>query len=277
MSAVLVMLLAGCGGSGDLGSDAGLATDELVGLDLARREVAPLAAGASATSGRIVFRRITTTMATTGRPLADNLVEGDERPNATIALGEYLIATTELTQGQWRALAGSEPWLDLLDTVGIDAARLVGDALPAVGMTRAQVEAACRSGSPAGWRLTLPTAAQWEHAALAGASSRYSWGDLSQDALVERHANVYLTTPSEPGLALKPRAVGALLPNAFGLHDMFGNVWEMTTAGTSTVHVRGGAWDQPVLQARASNRMQVPVDLGLPTVGVRLVLVRVAE
>lgn len=280
ITVLFAVLLAGCGGSGDFATDAGIAVDDSLGLDLASRSLTPLgASGGSGSSDRIVFQRLAAAGATIGRPLADNLVEGDERPATTAALGEYLIATTELTQAQWRTMTGDAPWEDVLVAAGggVDTARIVGDALPAVGMTRAEVEAVCLRFSPPGWRLALPTPTQWEYAALAGVTSRYSWGDLSQDALVERHANVYLTTPSEPALALRPRPVGSLLPNAFGLHDMFGNVWEMTAGGSSIMYVRGGAWDQAVLQARASNRLSVPADLGMPTVGARLVLVRVAE
>jgi formylglycine-generating enzyme required for sulfatase activity len=148
-------------------------------------------------------------------------------------------------------------------------------------MTRAEVLAACQRFAPSGWRLALPTPAQWEYAALAGAvnneggPARFAWGDLMSDSTVERNANVYLTTSSDPLLALQAHVVGSHQPNAFGLFDMHGNVWEMTDAGgASDVVVCGGAWDQPVLQARASNRMKMPAAVGLPTVGVRLVLVR---
>ncbi len=277
--AVWSLMLAGCsGGSGDFANDAGVATGASVALDLDGRRLVPLGdLGGTGSVGRIVFLRVAATAATLGRPLGDNLVEDRERPQTTVELGEHFFSSTELTQAQWLAMTGEAPWEDLLITagVGLDAARLVGPELPAVGMTRAQVEEVCRRFAPSGWRLALPTPEQWEHAALGGVSTRFSWGDLTADSLVERHANVWLPAPTDPATALRPRAVGTLLANGFGLHDLHGNVWEMTAGGgLSNVTVCGGAWDQPVLQARASNRMLVPAETGLPTVGVRLILVR---
>jgi formylglycine-generating enzyme required for sulfatase activity len=280
-----LILLAGCGGgSGDFATDAGIATDASVALDIESRQLIPLGdAGGSGTIRQLVLVRLPAGSATIGRELSDNLVEDiatsdtREQPPSTVVLGECFMATTELTQAQWLAMTGESPWEDLLVATGggLDAARLVGPDLPAVGMTRAQVEDVCRRFAPSGWRLALPSPEQWERAALAGTSKRFSWGDLTAESLVERHANIWLPSATDPATVLRPRAVGSLLANAFGLYDMHGNVWEMTTAGGSdNVIVCGGAWDQPVLQARASNRMKVPADIGLPTVGVRLLMVR---
>ena len=163
------------------------------------------------------------------------------------------------------------PWLALDETTGVTPARLLGPTRPAIGLTRIEIESVCQKYSPPGLRLRLPTPAEWEHAALAGAGTRFSWGDAQGDVEVKLHANVWLL--NEPSL-ISSQDVGMRLPNVFGLHDMHGNVWEMTADVTGPIVACGGAWDQPVLQARASNRLTIPADAGLPTVGVRLVLVR---
>jgi formylglycine-generating enzyme required for sulfatase activity len=279
------LLLMGCsGGTGNLATDAGVAADASVALDLQSHELKAMGnASGTGSASRLIFRRVPAGTVTVGRVDTDVLAEGEERSATTVSFPEFLISSTELTQDQWWAMAGTDPWEATVDlaTAGVDAARVVGPNRPAVGMTRAEVLAVCQRFAPRGWRLALPTPAQWEYAAVAGtlnnegAPARFSWGDLMSDTTAERNANVYLTTPSDPLLALQAHVVGSHLPNAFGLYDMHGNVWEMTDAGgVSDVVVCGGAWDQPVLQARATNRMKVPAAIGLPTVGVRLILVR---
>jgi formylglycine-generating enzyme required for sulfatase activity len=114
-----------------------------------------------------------------------------------------------------------------------------------------------------GWRL--PSEAEWEYAARAGTSTARYWGDDFEQA--ERYAH---TRGREPGTA----PVGGRLPNAFGLYDMLGNVWEWTadrwhddyrrapndgsawtTGGSNARRVlRGGAWNGDPRGVRAGFR-----------------------
>jgi formylglycine-generating enzyme required for sulfatase activity len=68
-----------------------------------------------------------------------------------------------------------------------------------------------------GWAYVLPTEAQWEYACRAGTSTRYSWGNSisATDANWDHGA--------DPN---RPVDVGSFSPNAFGFHDMHGNVYE---------------------------------------------------
>ncbi len=275
----LVLSVAGCGGDGSFSADAKTTGDDIFVVDLATSQVMPQGdAPAVGSATRLTFRRVRGSSTITGRYDQDKWAEPAEMPESEIRLGEYFIAVTELTQEQWITLAqypvgADPPWLALGETTGTGMipARLIGPSRPAVGLARVEVESICLQRSPPGWRLRLPTPTEWEHAALAGARTRFSWGDAQGDVVVKEHANVWLL--NEPSL-ISSQDVGKRLPNAFGLHDMHGNVWEMTADVTGPTFACGGAWDQPVLQARASNRLTIPADAGLPTVGVRLVLVR---
>jgi formylglycine-generating enzyme required for sulfatase activity len=66
----------------------------------------------------------------------------------------------------------------------------------------------------------LLTEAEWEYAARAGANTRYSWGDNPSSG------NANCDGCGSPWDLKHTAPVGSLNPNAFGLHDMHGNVWE---------------------------------------------------
>jgi formylglycine-generating enzyme required for sulfatase activity len=72
----------------------------------------------------------------------------------------------------------------------------------------------------------LPTEAEWEYACRAGATTPFFWGDD------ESRRNDYVWSGANSGG--KPHPVGQLKPNAWGLHDMNGNVYEYTADGWST-------------------------------------------
>ncbi|MGX5174008.1 SUMF1/EgtB/PvdO family nonheme iron enzyme [Aliikangiella sp. IMCC44653] len=116
----------------------------------------------------------------------------------------------------------------------------------------------------------LPTEAEWEYAARAGSSSRYSWGN-SINCSQARYGR---RTSGECGDSQKGTVtVKSYQPNAFGLYDMHGNVWEWTqdcrnnsyngapshgrawTSGDCSVRrLRGGSWSADARSVRAAFR-----------------------
>jgi formylglycine-generating enzyme required for sulfatase activity len=140
------------------------------------------------------------------------LVKRDASPGfiATIARPFY-IGKFEVTQAQWRRVMGRNPSI-------FQGARVRGDTErhPVDNVSWADARAFIRRLNVAepGARYRLPTEFEWEYAARAGAVGEPSWDTIRQSAW---QAQVDLGTT---------HPVGGKQPNAWGLHDMLGNVWE---------------------------------------------------
>ncbi len=133
----------------------------------------------------------------------------------------------------------------------------------------------------------LPTEAEWEYACRAGTTTRYYWGDDPEYTEAEGYAS-YL--PDDSGQRTKE--VGQKLPNAWGLYDMSGNVWEWCQdwrgeyptgpvvdpigpqSGTHRI-MRGGSPTFHPWPIRSANRVGGGPNNAYERTGLRLVLSRV--
>jgi len=115
----------------------------------------------------------------------------------------FYMAKYEITQEQWESVMGSNP-----------STKTKGAKLPVTDVSWADCQDFIKKlndKTKGGYRL--PTEAEWEYACRAGTKTAYSFGDVISKA----DANY-------DGETIKP--VGNYKPNAFGLYDMHGNVWE---------------------------------------------------
>jgi len=106
-----------------------------------------------------------------------------------------------------------------------------------------------------GHSYRLPSESEWEYAARAGTTTRFWWGDNASRA----HANYGMTERSGPHAGgpdvwKYTAPVGSFPANAFGLHDMLGNVFEWVrdcaNAGYAGVPTDGSAWTTERCESR---------------------------
>jgi formylglycine-generating enzyme required for sulfatase activity len=140
-------------------------------------------------------------------------------------MGKYLV-----TQADYLAVAGSNPSYFTGDLSRPVEQVSWYDATNYCGRLTQQEQAAGRL--PAGWVYRLPTESEWEYACRAGTTTAFHYGN----ALWSGMANFYglYEYDSSVGTIYNPSgiylgrttAVGSYQPNAWGLYDMHGNVWE---------------------------------------------------
>lgn len=132
----------------------------------------------------------------------------------------------------------------------------------------------CRKQDPR-FTYRLPTEIEWEYLARAGSTTAYPWGDSCNGI----EANVDGTDPhgttTEGPFLKKTTTAGSYSPNAWGIFDTVGNVWEWCenndeTSRTSPL-LRGGAWYFFPIDARSSNRLERPPDYRSHSTGFRVV------
>ncbi len=167
----------------------------------------------------------------------------------------FWLAKTPVTQSQWKAVTGKSK------------GRFKGVNRPVDGVSYLEVESFIRELTkkcplPDGWSFTVPTEAQWEYACRAGEEGPYSGGRLDDVAWFENNSNN------------QTHEVGLKKSNAWGLHDMHGNVGEMCWSnithkegvdpagddplseeeGNGLLVLRGGSWHDHANSCRAANR-----------------------
>lgn len=131
------------------------------------------------------------------------------------------------------------------DVTGENPSQFQGQDLPVEHLFWKQAAQFCNMLSElpaerqAGRRYRLPTEAEWEYACRAGTATTYNTGD-------EIHPSLARFSRTIRFVAKKPAPVGTYHPNAWGLFDMHGNVWEWTADWFSADYFRSSRVDDPL-------------------------------
>jgi formylglycine-generating enzyme required for sulfatase activity/serine/threonine protein kinase len=180
----------------------------------------------------------------------------EERPvrRVTISKG-FFMGVFPVTQTQWRSV------------MHYNASLIRGGDHPVEMVSWTECQEFCRRMRQlTGKAIRLPTEAEWEYACRAGTTTEYCTGD-SEDAL--RQAGWYQGNSN-----WQTHPVGQLAANAWGLHDMHGNVWEWCQDWYSPYSaedetdprgpesgdvrvLRGGSWRDPPVGCRATSRGEI--------------------
>ncbi len=208
--------------------------------------------------------------------------ECDELPQRMTTVGSYYIGMLEVTQSQWEKVMGTSVYQQQ-SKVGDSTAKGVGADYPMCYVTWEDAKEFCaRLSRQTGKNYSLPTEAEWEYAARGGKKydgTKYS-GSMNIDDVAWYFGN------SGDSLHM----CGTKRPNALGLYDMSGNVWEWcedwygsqylqydninpkgAASGTNRV-MRGGSWNYFTKGCRVTFRFSVPPDFCGSHIGFRVVL-----
>ena len=235
-----------------------------------------------------------------GSPAGEPGRDNDEMEHQVTISRSFYLQTTEVTQGQWRRVMGENP----------SYFKNCGDACPVEQVSWRDVENFIRrfNEQEGTGRYRLPTEAEWEYAARAGSNTALYSGPISilgannapaLDSIAWYGGNscvnyaggydpFFWKERQSSCLRVGTNPVGKKRPNAWGLYDMLGNVWEWVydwvgnyPSGSVTDPtgppsggyraMRGGSWNGDAKFCRAANRAYNTQKYRYDNLGFRLV------
>lgn len=222
-----------------------------------------------------------------GSPQSEPGRNADEGPRHRVRLTKaFYLGATEVTQAQWRRTTGSDrgsfvaddkpadgSWDDLQVFLSAANAELPIGTEPLRAPTEAEWEYACRAGTTEPFSFAGPPRHDLMNFNDGVVESAYIDGELK---VVDGRLQVLWETPASPDCRMTTAAAGSLPPNAWGLHEMHGNLCEWTadayvrdayaSRGALTVDpfeqpmdeqshtLRGGDWYASAIHSRSAVR-----------------------
>ncbi|MFO0174008.1 MAG: formylglycine-generating enzyme family protein, partial [Aphanizomenon sp.] len=199
----------------------------------------------------------------------ENEVErfSDESPQHEVTVPGFFIGKYQLTQLQYQTIMGTNP------------SYFKGDNRPVEGVGWEDAVKFCQKlNHRTLGNYRLPSEAEWEYACRAGTKTPFHFGDNVTTDLVNYNGNYPYPSAPKGKYREQTTDVGIFPPNAFGLYDMHGNVWEWCederhenyinapTDGSSWQSrislgqkvLRGGCWHDYARYCRSACRLKSP-------------------
>ena len=209
-----------------------------------------------------------------GAPETENGSSDNERPQHNVTLTPFYMGKYPVTQAQWRAVV--ESTRRIKQDLYLQPSSFQGRWRP-IGaiLWNEAIEFCQRLSALTGRNYNLPSEAQWEYACRAGTTTPFHCGATITENLANYNTTkTYALEPQGTSRSHTNSDVDDFLPNAFGLYDMHGNVWEMCadswhdnydsapTDGTVWQQnsnaryyvLRGGSWSNPPHDLRSASR-----------------------
>ncbi|MBD2336670.1 SUMF1/EgtB/PvdO family nonheme iron enzyme [Calothrix sp. FACHB-156] len=220
-----------------------------------------------------------------GSPPGEAQRENDEGPQHQVKVPGFFMGKYEVTQAQYQAIMEKNP------------SNFKGETRPVEQVSWDDAVEFCRKLSQkTGRKYRLPSEAEWEYACRAETTTPFYFGETITTDLVNYNGNYPYASAPKGEYRQQTTPVGKFPPNAFGLYDMHGNIWEWCldtyhknyneapTDGSAWLSgndndsrvLRGGSWYDGARRCRSANRNYVTrADRG-SLVGFRVVAVAVA-
>lgn len=216
-----------------------------------------------------------------GSPSDEPERSDDEKQHQVKLTREFYMQTTEITQGQWKAVMGSNP----------SHFKSCGENCPVEKISWNDVQDFIKKLNrlEGTGRYRLPTEAEWEYACRAGTNTPFSFGKCLSADQANYDGNYPLSGCSKGKYRKKTVPVASFSPNNWGLYDMHGNVWEWcqdwydkyptgsvtdpkgSVKGSVRV-LRGGGWGSDAWVCRSAFRGRYGRGYRFTDFGFRLVL-----
>ena len=210
-----------------------------------------------------------------GSPATDPNRWPDEGPRHEVTISKpFYMGACEVTQGQVQKVLGRNPSRSATATRPVDSAGW------------ADADEFCKKLSQkTGRTVRLPTEAEWEYACRAGSAARYCYGDSGEPNRLGEYAWFADNTNK-----VRTQPVGGRKPNAWGLYDMHGNVWEWCSDFYADSYpkepvvdpqgpaeglyrvLRGGSFEDEAGFCRSTYRNRYAADVQIYGMGFRVVM-----
>ncbi len=228
----------------------------------------------------IVLRLIPAGTFAMGSPAGEEDRRDDETLHKVTLTNAFYLGKYEVTQGQWEKVMGDNP----------SKFKVVGDNAPVEcvswkGCQEFMKKLAVLEGMPEEM-FRLPTEAEWEYACRAGTQTAFCYSDDLDSSMANFDGRFPYGGGGKGEVLRKTTPVGQFMPNAWGLYDMHGNVWEWCAdrygkyggdatdprgpASGSLRVLRGGSWYGISRYCRSAGRRSDAPGSVLNTYGFRL-------